>query len=281
MDIITSLQGTIAKYLSVVQFASWHVLKRNIENIYMRFPEKVEKNLEYQVLYPLLRYGIIEVARRPESDRLVYCLGQDLILRTENNGGVKIIPSENSIECIQITNFETAEINREDSLAVLERLPSMYAVITNWDKSETEMRYVYKRFSENHFRTARDTSYPDIYTSGDRVYSSKYVRVKNGTLYRIPEKEDNIDGLNIASSYLEIIKGYPLFFVNRNGLTCKTFHGTLPFVICRALILCDPMLLIDGRVRNKHVHIHKITDAHIKELKRIFGEKAVGEARSE
>jgi hypothetical protein len=97
-------------------------------------------------------------------------------------------------------------------------------------------------------------------------------------LYLIPETEDNVDSLNIALCYLKIIKKHSHFAFNENNqeLTCWTFHSMLPFVICRALILLDPMMLIDNRMYNNGtVIIRNVTNDHIKELKRIFGDTAV------
>jgi hypothetical protein len=49
----------------------------------------------------------------------------------------------------------------------------------------------------------------------------------------------------------------------------------LPFVICRALILCDPMILLNDNIYENKVIIGNISKNHIFELRRIFGENAV------
>jgi hypothetical protein len=282
-DKIPSLQAGIVKYLNAVQFASWNVLKKNIDNLYaISFDESSPiENLEYKVLYPLLRSGIIETARRPETDKLVYCLGSEVIIEMENNQAIEIIPIQNIcrvIEHIQEKNPKKNKVKKEDSLLLLRSMPSLHAVITHWKNSTTEVYFIYERFESNHFKYAQDSSLPNIYTNQDKIYSNRYIRTENKSLYLIPEIEDNIDSLNIALCYLEIIKKHSHFAFNENDkeLTCWTFHRMLPFVICRALILCDPMMLIDSRMYNNGtVIIRNITNDHIKELKRIFGDTAV------
>jgi hypothetical protein len=251
------LKEGIVKYLTASQFASWNILKKNINGLYLSLYGNgvdVPENLEYKVLYPLLRAGIIETARRPASDKLVYCLGPEIIYN---------------------------KINQNDSLKLLKNIPSLVTIITHWQKSETQVYFIYERFDKNHFKTARDTSLPQIYTNKDRVYSNRYIRIENGALCLIPEMEDNIDGFNIACCYLKSLKGLPFFTFNINTktLTCLCFHSILPVVICRALILCDPTVLSGDMFNNngKAVIINNVSKDHVKELKRIFGENTVEE----
>ncbi len=286
-DDIHLLQEGIIKYLNIVQYASWNILRKNINSLYLSFSncETIadETNLEYKVLYPLLRCGILETARCLETDKLVYCLGPEILIETEDNRVIEIIPPKNICRITEKLESEkhlNNKINMNNSLNLLKSIPSLYAVITHWQKSETEVHYIYDKFNKNPFLTARDTSLPNIYTSRDKVYSNRYIRVNDGTLYRIPEIEDNIDGINIALCYLEVIKGYSLFIFNQNKkeLNCRIFSTMLPFLICRALILCDSMILIDERTHsNRPISIQNVTVNHISELKRIFGEKSVEE----
>ena len=287
---IKLLQLNILKYLSIVQYASWSVLKNNIKNLYATFSNDEsmpDDNLEYNILYPLLRIGIIETARRPESDKLVYCLGPRLIIETEGKNLIEINPTENicrEVDYEQIENYDkNIVVKQMDSLLLLKSIPTLRKIITHWDESEVEMRYIYDKFKKNHFESANgNTSHPNIYTRKTEIYSYKYIRIENETLYIIPDKEENMDADNIALSYLEVInngKRHFLFSKNKNELTCNTFHTILPFIICRALILCDPMILTnrDGEIYSNTYKpvIKNVTIDHIKELKRIFGEKAV------
>jgi len=291
VNIVSSLQEGIVKYLLAVQFASWNILKRNIVNLYITFfGEELSpfSGIEYKVIYPLLKSGVIEVARRPQSDKLVYCLGPDLFIETENNLRIEIIPCKNICRIIEVAGLveptKSCKVIQGNPLAILASIPSMHSIVTHWEESKTEMQYIYDRFnSDNHFLSATDTSIPNIYTRTDRVYSNRYIRIeKSGILYRIPAIEDNIDGLNIAYNYLMIIRGRPLFIFDydKRELTCKDFSN-LPFLLCRALILCDPTILEDGRVnKGGSIKVNNITSKHVLELKRIFGNKSV-EAKNE
>jgi hypothetical protein len=280
---ISSLRAGIIKYLEASQFASWNVLKRNIGGLYTTLFDESSpgENLEYKILYPLLRAGVIETARRPETGKLVYCLGPHSIIETEDNYAIEVIPAKNlcrKIDRPQMNNYRNNKAGRKDSLTLLKAIPSLRTVITHWAASETEVYYIYERFEKNHFKTARDRSLPNIYTNRDKIYSNKYIRIENGMLHLIPEIQDNIDGFNIAHCYLEIIKRHLHFTFNRNNkeLICRTFHSMLPIIICRALILCDPPVLLDGRIYgNGNMTINNITEDHVKELIRIFGETSV------
>lgn len=286
LDQLFTLQAGIVKYLGASKFASWNILKKNINNLYAALygnETDIPYNLEYKVLYPLLRTGRIETARRPETDKLVYCLGPYSIIETKDNPIIEIDPAKNSCRVIdrqQMENYKQGTINRDTCFGLLKSIPSLNSIISHWYKSESEVYFIYERFAPkgNHFLRARDASLPNIYTSRDKAYSNKYLRIENGTLYRIPEIEDNIDGLNIACCYLESIKGHSHFTFNETGqeLSSWTFHAMLPIVVCRALILCDPMVLVDDKAYNSSkMIIRKITNEHIAELKRIFGESAV------
>jgi hypothetical protein len=281
-----TLQEGIVKYLDASKFASWNILKKNINSLYVTLcgnGTDIPDSLEYKVLHPLLRTGIIETARRPETDKLVYCLGPYSIIETKDNPIIEIDPAKNSCRVIdrqQIDNYKQDTINRDACFGLLKSIPSLNSIISHWYKSEAEVYFIYERFAANgnHFLTARDVLLPNIYTSRDKVYANKYLRIENGTLYRIPEIEDNVDGFNIACCYLESIKRHFHFTFNETSkeLSSWTFHTMLPVVVCRALILCDPMVLVDGRVYNYgEIIIRQISNDHITELKRIFGESAV------
>jgi hypothetical protein len=282
-DRISLLQAGIIKYLGAFQFAPWNVLKRNIDSLYVtHFNEPPDERLEYKVLYPLLRAGMIETARRPQTGKLVYCLGPEMIIELEDNRAVEIIPAKNVCRItdrVNIKNHRNTTIARQhDSLTLLKRIPPLYTIITHWQMSETEVHFIYERFEKNHFKYARDKSLPNIYTSQDKIYSNRYIRIKNGMLYLIPETEDNIDGDNISLCYLEILKERFLFVFDedKKELTCWDFHSILPFIVCRALILCDPLILTGGGLNNNEkITIGNVTNGHVNELKRIFGEISV------
>jgi hypothetical protein len=266
------------------------MLKKNTYNLFATFygdEKQLPDNLEYKVILPLLRSGIIETARRPKTDKLVYCLCPHLIIGLDNDHTLEINPQKNlyhEIEPTEIKKYKGNKVHQKDSLTLLKSIPALHDIITHWQKSETKVHYIYERFKMNHFMTARDTSLPNIYTSQDKIYSNKYIRIENGMLYLIPEIKDNIDGFNIAHCYINTIKKtnerqqHFTFIRNSKELVCWTFHSMLPIVVCRALILCDPLTLIDDRLyNNETMKIKNVAYDHVKELKRIFGEIAVEE----
>ena len=283
LKLIALIQNDIVKYLNACQFASWNNLKKNIYNlnVYYSGGESLPvDNIEYKVLFPLLRTGVIEVARRPENNKLVYCLGLKIIISTVKNKYIVVNPNSNEYKIIDDIDKSSNIISNQDSLRLLKSVPSLYEIIINWKISETKVHYIYDRFNKNHYRFTRDVNCPNIYTNRDKIYSNKYLMAENGNLYMIPEIEDNVDGVNIALCYLETInrRSHFKYDKSKNVLSCLTYHTILPFILCRAFILCDPMILIDDRAyENGCIQINNITDGHVKELKRIFGEKSLEE----
>ena len=283
MKLHNLIQNDIVKYLNACQFASWNNLKKNIQNLYIYYSDdeaEIDDNIEYKILFPLLRTGVIETARRPETNKLVYCLGEPVIISNEENKYIKLNPKNNECNIINDIRNENGVIGTKEALKLIKCIPSLKEIIIKWKKSETEVHYIYDKFNKNHYLFARDVGNPNIYTSRDKIYSNKYIRTETGNLYMIPEIEDNIDGVNIALSYLETINRRLHFKYDKNNKTliCFTFHTILPFILCRALILCDPMILIDGRAYERgYIQVNNVEDDHVKELKRIFGEKALGE----
>ena len=230
----------------------------------------------------MLRTGFIETACRPESGKLVYCLGKNVLVQTHNGQFIKLTPQSFSRELINDDNVENYPIlYKNASLALLKRIPSLTEIIYHWERSNILMKYTYDRFDKNHFNRIVDSLKQDIYTNTNYFYSEKYLKTQEGQLYLIPSIEKNIDAINIALCYLKTTEGKPLFFYNSNKKTIKSldFHSILPFVICRALILCDPMILLnDGIYHGKSCEINNVSKEHIIELTRIFNKTAVRES---
>jgi len=277
-ELVKSLQRKILLFLSVTNYASWHILKRNIRNLVDSEPSNII-NPEYQVIYPLLRTGFIETARNPETGKLVYCLGSNAIIQTPCENLLKITTRDFHCEIIEKNNEETYPIISKDaSLFILKNIPPLKEVILHWIKSEVLLQFIYNRFNKNHFIRAKETVTPNIYSHSNFFYSNKYLKTKE-ELYLIPSIEDNIDAMNIALCYLQVINERCIFNYNplKETITSAYFDSILPFLICRALLLCDPMILLNEIHFENSITIKYITKKHITELKRIFGENAVRE----
>jgi hypothetical protein len=280
---IVSLQKKILLFFSAANFASWHILKRNVNSLCAKETEcELGDNPEYPVLYPLLRIGVIETARHPETGKPVYCLGPDLMIQTPDKKVLKITAKDFSCTLMEEDAVETHSImGKETSLALLKAISSLKNIISHWANSDIEMNYIYDQFDKNHFKSAKDKTKPNIYSNSNRFYSAKYIKTQEGDLYLIPPIEDNIDAVNIALCYLRAIDGRPIFIYNYNTQTIITdeFNSILPFVICRALILCDPMILFGEKLTKRNTTINNVTKNHVTELKRIFGDSAVKEEK--
>jgi hypothetical protein len=280
-QLIISLQKKILLFLSAANYASWHILKRNVNSLCAKETEcELGDNPEYPVLYPLLRIGVIETARHPETGKPVYCLGPDVMIQTPDKKVLKITAKDFSFTLMEKDAVESPSVTgKEASLALLKTLPSLKNIISHWANSDIEMNYIYDRFDKNHFKSVKDKAKPNIYSNSNRFYSAKYIKTQEGDLYLIPPIEDNIDAVNIALCYLRAITGKPIFIYNYNTETIITseFNSILPFIICRALILCDPVILSGEIFFEKNITINNVTKNHVIELKRIFGGAAVRE----
>ena len=282
IQLIRLLQKKILLFLSIANYASWHILKRNINNLIDTGTEDnsiLGDSPEYVILYPLLRSGFIETARRPETGKLVYCLGPNVIIQTPEDKLLKITPKNCSWELIDKSNIETCPvICKNASLILLKNISSLKEIISHWTIFDIEMNYIYDRFDQNHFRNIEGTvTKPNIYANSNFFYSEKYLKTKEGHLYLIPSIEDNIDAINIALCYLRVIEGQSIFRYssNKERITSEYFNSIIPFVICRALILCEPMIVFNETLNNRMFTISNVSIDHINELKRIFGKNAV------
>jgi hypothetical protein len=170
-------------------------------------------------------------------------------------------------------------ISHEASLALLKKIPSLKNVISHWVKVNIEMRYIYDRFDKNHFKATLNTTEPNLYSNSNYFFSEKYIRTREGGLHLIPSIEDSIDAVNIALCYLRIIGGNPIFFYNSNieNIICWGFNSILPFVICRSLLLCDPMIIVNEGICQKELAVNNVSKDHIGQIKRIFGDRAMRE----
>jgi hypothetical protein len=281
-QLIRLLQNKILLFLSIANYASWHSLKRNINNLIDTKSESkavLGESPEYSVLYPLLRSGFVETARHPETGKLVYCLGPNVIIQTSEDNFFKIIPKDCSCELIDKDNIEMCPvIYKNTSLFLLKNISSLKEVISYWATFDIKMNYIYDRFNKNHFRSIGETvTKPNIYANSNLFYSEKYLKTKEGHLYLIPSIEDNIDAINIALCYLRVIEGQSIFRYssNKKRITSVYFNSIIPFVICRALIFCDPMIILNEILNNKMFMINNVSIDHIIELERIFGKNAV------
>ncbi|MDR2942709.1 MAG: hypothetical protein LBV17_08990 [Treponema sp.] len=281
--LIRSFQEKILLFLSIAGYASWHILKRNINNLIDTEPENkivLGENSEYSVLYPLLRNGFIETARNPESGKLVYCLGLNVIIQTLDDKFFKITPENCSCELVDKNNIGTLPIISNDaSLFLLKRISSLEDILLHWSTSNIKMNYIYDRFNKNHFRRINETATKsNIYTNSNQFYSEKYLKTRKGGLYLIPSIEDNIDAINIALCYLKEINKQPIFYYSskKKRITTEDFNSIIPIIICRALLLCD-FTNYNKILYNRKSMINNISIEHITELKRIFGENAVRE----
>jgi hypothetical protein len=232
----------------------------------------------------LLRIGVIEICRSPEFGKTGYCIGPKTRINITEDIQLLFDPASCSYRFKKV--FRGDMINNSDEAAgnpflLLKRLTSLEKVIRGWEQTEMEMKYKYDQFNPNHFSRVQDSKSCALYTTNDKMYLTKCVRLKNGGLYRIPLVENNIDAINIALSYVHIVNGKKMFRYakNQKTLKCLNFHSMMPIIICRALVLCDPLYLLEDEAYLSIAapEFRNITGNIICELKRIFGESAVEE----
>ena len=126
------IQKNILQFLYATNYASWHILKKNIYSL-LEESTVLGTSPEYQILYPLLRTGFIETACRPESGKLVYCIGNNVLIQINNGQFLKITPQSFSRELIDSDNVENYPIlHKNTSLALLKRIPSLTEIIYHW-----------------------------------------------------------------------------------------------------------------------------------------------------
>jgi hypothetical protein len=163
-ELIRLLQKKILIFLSAVNYASWQILKRSINNLV----EAESANIvspEYQIIYPLLRTGFIETARNPETGKLVYCLGTNAVIQTPCNNFLKITTKDFLCEKIDKNSIDMYPIiDKDASLFLLKIIPSLREIISHCVKAEVVINYIYKQKKKNHFKNTNDTTKPNIYS---------------------------------------------------------------------------------------------------------------------
>jgi hypothetical protein len=236
---------------------------------------------------PLFRIGLVEICKNPISNSIEYCIAPAIILKKADNQSFAFNPDSNDYRFreIETPKKDNNRIINYEAIPLLNQMPPLEKIIKNWELEQAlEMKYIYDRFDKNHYRavTSKDEiNKCAIYTALDKPYSRKYIRMQNSKLYKVPYLDENIDGELIAVIYCKIYGGEKIFqYSNKNhSLICFCFNSIIPIVICRAIVMSDPSVLINDEIYRggSTIEFYDINTDIIIELKRIFGETAVKE----
>jgi hypothetical protein len=290
-DIFFNIQLKIFKFILASGSVSWYLIKNRIDSLLsllQNLSDDIKVNVTiYSILMPLLRIGIIEICRNPISNSIRYCIAPAIILKSADNQSFAFNPDGNDYRFreIETPKKDDNDMINHDRISLLNQIPSLEKIIKNWELEQVlEMKYIYDRLDKNHYRslTSKDEiNKCAIYTALNKPYSRKYIRMPNGKLYKIPYHDENIDGEIIAVIFCKIYNGEKIFqYSNKNhSLLCFNFSSIIPIVICRAIIINDPSVLLGDEIyQGSHtIEFHDINTNIIIGLKRIFGKTSIKE----
>jgi hypothetical protein len=287
-DVFFDIQLKIFRFILASGSVSWYLIKNRIDSLLQNLPDDIKANVTiYSIVMPLLRIGIIEICKNPISNSIGYCIAPAIILTGTDNRSFAFNPSSNDYRFreIETQKKDDNRIINCDAVFLLNQTPSLEKIIKNWELERVlEMKYFYDRFDKNHYRSLiskEEINKCAIYTALDKTYARKYIRMPNGKLYKIPHRDENIDGEIIAVIFCKIYSGEKIFqYSNKNySLLCFDFSSIIPMVICRAIIISDPSILLRDEIYQggSTIEFHNIDTDIIAGLKRIFGEIAIKE----
>jgi hypothetical protein len=230
-----------------------------IENVCMKlydqyFPEKV-KNAKYEVFFPLIKYGLIEFyadnyfALSPSSvifnkNFVVSINVPDQILKEfqplNHKAQLGIKCFHRSAEIFTVINDNEIPTSEYNLSKILKHIPILNSILNSWKDD------VVGDISNFHWSGGSEVK-KGVYKKTQESYSQRGVRLSEGTWKKIPSREDNIDGYNLAMLWQQIQNG------DRLGIEYRPASNTMvvkniffPIVIERLLFFNTILHPING-----------------------------------
>lgn len=227
--------------------------------------QDLKKSLFYQVVFPLIKVGIIEYGLSEEGNTIFF------LPRREGDNEIIKRHMDN------LSRFDVSVINKDKTLKagidILKRLPSIETYINTLEKEETEGF----KARWNGFHTdlmpinPSDSRKPGLYKKQDLVFLPYYLVDKNGITHRIKSYRENLEGMDYAYSYISIVYEKKQYEFDTTTKTLRFLYMTVPPFVFRAMCLIDPTVLQSDDVYvGRNVSFHIPDPAIIKDIDRIY-----------
>ncbi len=288
----------MSRYLFVKGFLSWDGVQKACKRIIAALPDREQQFFEnksypeFELFIPLLRNGSVEVCKSKNRATLLFCMNSNVNLIAMDN---KEYIRGQEYFSIYKTKDELEEKNllyqnnlpgksTFEPLDFLKSCPSIQQQISSFSEQQIQssvllfeqnlMNYQYEK------KKSKNTAI-GIYKLNDYVWTSPYLIDKELKIRKIPYYAEDPDAMNLARLYVRTyneIFTKPIFEYNNDSqeLTCNRY-SEMPILLTRALLLFEPEQLTSKEFCTNHptVPFRKVPEEAIKELKRIFSDKAI------
>ena len=298
IEVLREVQKRLSRYIYAKGFLSWDGIRKACERIILSLPERFQDSFkgklypEFEVFIPLLRNGSAEVCRRKERASLLFCMNPKINLTLFDG---KEIIRENDFFSIYRTKDECDEKKhkfRNDvlfeqvfaPLSFLQSFPSVQIQIESFAEQQIQTSVLYFEQNLMNYQYEKKESKIigiGIYKLDERAWTSPYLVDKNMKVRKIPYYAEDPDAMNLARLYVRLnnpVFTKPIFEYDKNSheLICYRY-SEMPILLTRALILFEPKQLLSKEYCTNHpsVPFKKVPEEAIKELRRIFSDKAI------
>lgn len=298
IEVLRTVQKQLSRYLFVKGFLSWDGVQKACKRIIAALPDREQQFFEnksypeFELFIPLLRNGSVEVCKSKNRATLLFCMNSNVNLIAMDN---KEYIRGQEYFSIYKTKDELEEKNllyqnnlpgksTFEPLDFLKSCPSIQQQISSFSEQQIQssvllfeqnlMNYQYEK------KKSKNTAI-GIYKLNDYVWTSPYLIDKELKIRKIPYYAEDPDAMNLARLYVRTyneIFTKPIFEYNNDSqeLTCNRY-SEMPILLTRALLLFEPEQLTSKEFCTNHptVPFRKVPEEAIKELKRIFSDKAI------
>ncbi|MBR2362871.1 MAG: hypothetical protein IKA80_09540 [Spirochaetaceae bacterium] len=298
IEVLRTVQKQLSRYLFSKGFLSWNGIRKACERIILSLPEREQRFFanksypEFEIFIPLLRNGSVEVCRSPSRTTLLFCMNPNTGLITKDGieyaRGKEYFSLYRTKKELELSNhIHENDIIFEppfDPMAFLKSYTSIEKQICDFTEQQIQTTAFYlEQNIKNYQYTKKKPGDTDvgIYKLNEHSWTASYLVDKNKIIRKIPYYAEDPDAMNLARLYVRTyneIFTKPIFEYNNDSqeLTCNRY-SEMPILLTRALLLFEPEQLTSKEFCTNHptVPFRKVPEEAIKELKRIFSDKAI------
>lgn len=227
---------------------------------------------KYEILYPLLRWGLIEFDKvgkfrlSPscfiESKVILiginineesFSLLEDFLIKEIHYG---LFVFRKNRDCLKYLKTKGYDVLIYDVSNMLSRLSTVENVCRSWDKDAVIETNSYQHFNLYSWESDKNNSL-GIFRKGNQPFSQRVLKMSDNEWYFIPNRTSNIDAFNIAVFYSLIInqENLPIVYFKTSGrLEVRT-----PFfpIIVERLLFLDNLVSGGDSLERKYKISHK------------------------
>lgn len=219
------------------------------------YPEKPSKNAKYEMLSPLIRYGLIEFYGNNKyrlspscalhsNSHIIFCNIPVLLQQKvndlciyNNELGIQVYKKSNAV--VTFLKERVVPHSKFVLFDFLKAVSSFEKIINAWNDETVIDSNGYSFFCSNN-TWSNNVLKPSkgLFKKSDEVYAQRVCKISGNKWKCIPSRESNIDGFNIAVIWGQIQNNWDIkikYYVNESKLVVKNIF--FPLVIERLLFL--------------------------------------------